>query len=83
MKYRVTQPFIAFGKAPQPGEIVELTEEQAALLAENDCEAPYEMKVIPPPENKRKKKPTRSASAPLARASRKKTAKRSAKKQTK
>ena len=77
MKYRVTQPFIAFGKTPQPGEIVELTQEQAALLAENDCIADYETKVMPPPQNKAKKKPLRaSQAAPVAR---KKTRKKSAK----
>jgi len=81
MKYRVTQPFIAFGKTPQPGEIVELTPEQAALLAGNDCVVEYEVKVMPPPENKAKKKPLAS-SRPAPRP-RKKTAKRSSKKPTK
>ena len=77
MKYQVTQPFLAFGKAPEPGDVIELTEEQAALLAGNDCVTPYETKVVPPPENKTKKKP--SASSRPARVARKKTAKRSKK----
>ena len=79
MKYRVTQPFLAFGKAPEAGEVVELTEEQAALLANNDCITPYETKVQPLPDNKAKKKPTPSASVRPARVSKKKTAKRSKK----
>ena len=58
MKYQVTQPFIAFGKAPEVGEVVTLTEEQAALLAENDCITPYETRVQPAPKNKAKKKST-------------------------
>ena len=82
MKYRVTQPFIAFGKTPQPGEVVELTEEQAALLAGNDCVTPYETKVMPPPENKDAKKKS-SASVRPARVSRKKTASKSARLQKK
>ena len=77
MKYQVTQPFIAFGMTAEPHQVVELTEEQAALLAGNDCITPYETKVIPPPENKIKKKP--SASSRPARVARKKTAKRSKK----
>ena len=81
MKYRTTQPFIAFGKTCEPGDIVELTEEQATLLAGNDCVTPYEMKVMPPPENKSKKKS--SASVRPARASRKKTALKSARLQKK
>ena len=81
MKYQVTQPFIAFGKTPQPGEVVELTEEQATLLAENDCVTPYETKVMPKPENKAKKKA--SASSRAAPRPRKKTAKRSKKSVTK
>ena len=79
MKYRVTQPFIAFGKTPQPGEIVELTPEQADLLAGNDCITEYETKVQPLPENKSKKKPRQSRSAPAAPASRKKTVRKPAK----
>ena len=75
MKFRVTQPFIAFGKAPQAGDVVELTEEQAEALAGMDNISPYEIKVMPKPENKMVKKPL--GSAPVARQSRKKTAKRS------
>ena len=75
MKYRVTQPFLAFGKAPEVGDIVELTEEQAAALREVASIAPYEIKIKPLPENKSKKK--RLGSAPVARQSRKKTARRS------
>lgn len=56
MKYRATQPFIAFGKAPEAGDVVELTEEQAEVLAQVDCIAPYEVKIQPPPENKDAKK---------------------------
>ena len=77
MKYRVTQPFIAFGMTPEIGEIVNLTEEQAIALREAAAVSPYEIKIMPPPENKSKKKP--SASQPVARRSRKKTAKRSKK----
>ena len=75
MKYRTTQPFIAFGKTAEPGDIVELTPEQAALLQGNDCIAEYETKVMPAPENKAKKKP--SASSRRVPVSRKKTVKRS------
>ena len=77
MKYRTTQPFIAFGKTAEAGDIVELTPEQAFALQGNDCIAEYETKVMPAPENKSKKKP--SVSSRPARASRKKTAKRSKK----
>jgi hypothetical protein len=80
MKYRTTQPFIAFGKTCEPGDVVELTEEQAALLAGNDCVVPYEIKIMPKPENKTKKKPLASShAAPVAR---KKTRRRSKKKLT-
>ena len=77
MKYRTTQPFIAFGKTCEPGEIVELTEAQAEALQGNDCIADYEIKVMPPPENKTKKKPL--ASSRRGQAVKKKTAKRSSK----
>jgi len=73
MKYRVTQPFIAFGKVAEPGQIVELTPEQATALNESDCISEYETKVMPPPENKAKKK--QSALSRPARASRAKTPK--------
>ena len=81
MKFRTTQPFIAFGKTAEPGDVVELTEEQAALLAGNDCVVPYEIKIMPKPENKTKKKP--SASSRVAPQPRKPTRKRSKKKRTK
>ena len=74
MKYRVTQPFLAFGKAPEAGDVVELTPEQAAALSEMDNITPYEIKVLPPVENKSVKKPLRSARQ--GRASRKKIAKK-------
>ena len=74
MKYRVTQPFLAFGKAPEVGDIVELTEEQAAAISEAALVAPYEIKVLPKPENKAVKKQSRSA--PVDRVLRKKTAKK-------
>jgi hypothetical protein len=77
MKYRVTQPFIAFGKAPEAGDIVDLTEEQAAAISEAALVAPYEIKILPKPENKAVKKPLGS-SRPVQ-ASPKKTAKRSKK----
>jgi len=80
MKYRVTQPFIAFGIQADVGEVVDLTESQAAALREAATIAPYEIKVMPPPENKAKttkKKPSRSA--PAGPASKKKTAKKSKK----
>jgi len=56
MKYRVTQPFIAFGMTTEPGQVVELTPEQAKVLAEMEAVTPYETKVKPKPENKRKGK---------------------------
>jgi hypothetical protein len=83
MKYRTTQPFIAFGKTCEPGDVVELTEEQAALLAGNDCVVPYEIKIMPKPENKTKKKPTQSALLRPVPRPRKKTRKRSKRKATK
>lgn len=73
MKYRVTQPFIAFGKVAEPGQMVELTPEQAAALNASDCIAEYETKVMPPPENKSAKKS--SAVSRPARAPRKVTPK--------
>ena len=78
MKDRCTQPFIAFGKTPEVGEIVELTTEQAEALREMDSIAPYEVKVERPvKETKAKKKPLALQRA--GRALRKKTAKRSRK----
>lgn len=77
MKFRCTQPFLAFGKAPEAGDVVELTDEQAELLAGMDNITPYEIKVQPTPENKSIKK--QSGSAPVAPHSQKKTAKRSRK----
>ncbi len=68
MKYRVTQPFIAFGKTTEPGDVVELTEEQAAALTDMDSIAPYEIKIQPPVDNKQKKKRLQSSRpAPVAR----------------
>ena len=61
MKYRVLQPFIAFGKTPQAGEIVDLTDEQAKLLDGMDNIAPYETKVMAKPENKTVKKSSGSS----------------------
>ena len=81
MKYRVTQPFIAFGMTTDVGNVVELTEEQAAVLIDMDSVAPYEIKVMPPPQNKTKKKPLASSRA--AHQPRKKTRKRSKKSVTK
>jgi hypothetical protein len=77
MKFRVTQPFLAFGKAPEVGDIVELTEEQAAAISEAALIAPYEIKILPKPENKSVKK--QSGLSRPAQASTKKTAKRSKK----
>jgi len=77
MKYRVTQPFIAFGKTPEAGDVVELTGEQAALLDGMDNITPYEIKIKSKPENKAQKKPLRSARQ--GRVLPKKTAKRSKK----
>lgn len=73
MKYRVTQPFCAFGKVAEPGQVVELTPEQAIALNESDCIAEYEMKVQAPPENKTAKKS--SAVSRPGRAPRKRTPK--------
>lgn len=80
MKYRVTQPFIAFGKTPKPGDVVELTEEQAALLAANDCIVEYEMKVMPKPENKTKKASGSSRRGQVRKKTTRKSSKKSAKK---
>ena len=79
MRYRTTQPFIAFGKCCEPGDVVELNEEQAKTLADMDSITDYETKVMPLPENKSvKKKPLESLPAvPVAP---KKTRKVSAKK---
>ena len=74
MKYRALTPFLAFGKAPQPGELVDLTAEQAAQLGGQV--APYEVKVQPKPENKSAPKKS-SGSARLDPVSKKKTAKSS------
>ena len=81
MKYRVTQPFCAFGKVADPGQIVELTPEQAIALNESDCIADYETKVQAPPENKAVKKS--SAVLRPVPAPRKKMQKRSKKSVTK
>ena len=76
MKYRMLKPVIAFGMTPSVGEIVELTTEQAVALAEVEAIATYDVKVERPvKERKAQKKP--SGSARPARASTKKTAKRS------
>ena len=76
MRYRCTQPFIAFGKTPEVGEIVELTTEQAEALRGMDNIVPYEVKVERPVKETKKSK-KQLGSAPVARRSRKKTAKRS------
>jgi len=81
MKYRVTQPFCAFGKVAEPGQVVELTPEQAIALNESDCIAEYEMKVQAPPENKAAKKS--SAVSRRGQAAPKKTRSKSVKSQTK
>ena len=73
MRYRVTQPFIAFGKVAEPGQVVELTPEQAVALNESDCITEYETKVQPAPENKTVKKS--SAVSRPGRVARKKTPK--------
>jgi len=52
VKYRTTQPFIAFGKCCNPGDVVELTEEQAKVLTDMGSIADYETRVMPLPENK-------------------------------
>ena len=77
MKFRVTQPFIAFGKTTDAGDVVELTPEQADALNAMDCISPYEIKIKSKPENKAKKKPLRSSRA--APAERKRTLKKPAK----
>jgi len=58
MKYRTTQPFIAFGKTPEVGDVVELTESQAAAIRDMDVVVPYETRVRTLPENKALKKPS-------------------------
>lgn len=81
MKFKVTQPFIAFGITAEVGDVVDLTEGQANALREIALVAPYEVKIMPPVENKAAKKS--SQSVPPARVSRQKTARKSEKKQTK
>lgn len=81
MKYKVTRPFIAFGRTAEPGEIVHLNEEQAAALLEVDSIVRYEVKVDPVPETKKPKKS--SASSQAGRAPAKKTRKKSKKSATK
>ena len=56
MKYLVTQPWIAFDKEPQPGDVVELTDVQAQALHEHDCIEPYETKAPLKPKKKAAKK---------------------------
>lgn len=56
MKYKCIQPFIAFDKEPQPGDMVELTPEQAATLYEINVIEPYETKVLPKPRKRVVKK---------------------------
>ena len=68
---------MAFGKAPQMGELIDLTPEQAQALHDEELIAPYEIKVKPKPENKMAKKP--SGFAPVAPASKRKISKRSRK----
>ena len=82
MKYRALNHFLAFGKAPNRGEYVDLTDEQAAALDKEGLIAPYEIKVLPVPENKSGKK-KQSASQPAAPVSTKRTAKRLGKTATK
>ena len=77
MKFRCTQPFIAFGKVAEVGDVVELTEEQAAALREVASVAPYEIKIMPTPENKSVKKALGSSRP--ARPTRKRCAKSSRK----
>ena len=81
MKYRTIQSWIAFGKTAEPGDVVELTDEQAAALNESDCITAYEVKVQKPPEHKAKKKS--SAVSRPARAPAKKTRRKSKKSATK
>jgi hypothetical protein len=57
MKYQTKRPFIAFGKAPEVGELVELTPAQAAALLAEDVVAPYEVKIESVPKRIPKKKP--------------------------
>ena len=80
MKFRVTQPFIAFGMTTEPGQVVELTEEQAAALTEMDSVAPYETKVKPKPENKAGKGSGSSRPARQRKKATRKSSKKSAKK---
>ena len=75
MKYRALKPFMAFGKAPEMGELIDLTPEQAKALRDEELVAPYEIKIKPKPENKAGKK--QSGLSQAAPALRKKTAKRS------
>ena len=60
MKYRALKPFLAFGKAPLLGEIIDLTIDQAMALSAEQLIAPYEVKVQAAPENKAAKKSSES-----------------------
>lgn len=51
-QYKVTRPFLAFAKEGQPGEIVWLTDEQAAVLLQADAVQSYEVKVQAPIKKK-------------------------------
>jgi len=81
MKYRVTRPFLAFGKAPEVGELVELTPEQVVALLADDVIAPYEVKIEKVPERTPKKK--RSGLSPVGLVAPKRTRKLSKKSATK
>ena len=83
---KVKKPFTGRGyNWPNVGDFIDPAEPTRSHLIEINVAEPYENKVMPaPPENKKaKKKPKQSRSAPVARASRKKTAKRSKKTATK
>jgi hypothetical protein len=52
MKFKCTRPFIAFGITAKIGDMVELTDGQAAAIQEVARIAPYELKILPTIENK-------------------------------
>ena len=80
MKYKVTTPFQGYGyNWPNEGALITPSEETAAVLVEMGVAEPYETRMMHPPKEVKKRSKKESASAPVARVSRKKTAKRSKK----
>jgi hypothetical protein len=74
----VKRPFVGQGfNMPAPGTLIEVSNEVGAYLVGIDVADPYETKVLPLPDIKKKIEP--SASSPVARQPRRKTRKNSKK----